>query len=83
MLWAVLAALLAGFAVLMLLVLAVVALWDHHPLLALGAASGVLLVAAGLAVRRLQALAKQPATLFQASLAELRADADTLQRREP
>ena len=82
-LWAVLAALLAGFAVLMLLVLAVVALWDHHPLLALGAASGVLLVAAGLAVRRLQALAKQPATLFQASLAELRADADTLQRREP
>lgn len=82
-LWAVLAALLAGFAVLMLLVLAVVALWDSHPLLALGAASGVLVVAAALAVRRLKALAAQPATLFQTSLAELRDDADTLHRRTP
>jgi uncharacterized membrane protein YqjE len=82
-LWAVLAALLAGFAVLMLLVLAVVALWDTHPLLALGAASGVLVVAAALALRQLKLLTEQPATLFQASLAELRDDADALRRRQP
>lgn len=82
-LWAVLAALLAGFAVLMLLVLAVVALWDSHPLLALGAASAVLVAAAGLALRQLKALTAQPATLFQASLAELRDDADALRRQQP
>jgi uncharacterized membrane protein YqjE len=82
-LWAVLAALLAGFAVLMLLVLAVVALWDKHPLLALGAASGVLVAAAALALRQLKSLATQPSTLFQASLAELRDDAEALKRRQP
>lgn len=82
-LWAVLAALLAGFAVLMLLVLAIVALWDSHPLLALGAASGVLVAAAALALRRLKSLATQPSTLFQASLAELRDDAEALKRRQP
>jgi len=82
-LWAVLAALLAGFAVLMLLVLAVVALWDNHPLLALGTASGVLVAAAALALRQLKSLTAQPSTLFQASLAELRDDAEALQRRQP
>ncbi len=82
-LWAVLTALLAGFAVLMLLVLAIVALWDSHPLLALGAATGVLLVAATLALRQLKALAAQPSTLFQASIAELRKDAAGLDQRQP
>jgi uncharacterized membrane protein YqjE len=78
-LWAVL----AGFAVLMLLVLAIVALWDSHPLLALGAASGVLLVAAALALRQLKGLAAQPSTLFQASIAELRKDAAGFDPRQP
>ncbi len=82
-LWAVLAALLAGFAVLMLLVLAIVALWDSHPLLALGAATGVLLVAAALALRQLKSLAAQPSTLFQASIAALRKDAAGLDPRQP
>lgn len=82
-LWAVLAALLAGFAVLMLLVLAIVALWDSHPLLALGGATGVLVVAAGLALRQLKALTAQPSTLFQASIAELRKDAAGLDQRQP
>lgn len=82
-LWAVLAALLAGFAVLMLLVLAIVALWDSLPLLALGAATGVLVAAAALALRQLKSLATQPSTLFQASLAELRDDAEALKRRQP
>ncbi|MCE4555680.1 phage holin family protein [Roseateles cellulosilyticus] len=81
LLWAVLAALLAGFAVLMALVLAIVALWDSHPLLALGGACVVLVVAAALALRQLKSLVAQPSTLFQASIAELRDDADALHRQ--
>ena len=80
-LWAVLAALLAGFGLLMLLLLIVVALWDSHRLLALAGATVVLLAAAAVALARLKGLLAQPATLFQSSLAELREDADALRRR--
>lgn len=80
LLWAVLAALLAGFGLLLLLLLVVVALWDSYRLLALGAATAVLWVAVAVALARVRRWAAQPSTLFQASLAELREDADMLRR---
>lgn len=81
LLWAVLAALLAGFGLLMLLVLVTVALWDSHRLLALAGGTVVLVAAAVVAVLKVKALIDQPASLFQASIGELRADADALRRR--
>lgn len=80
LLWAVLAALLAGFGLLMVILLITVALWDSHRLLALGAGTAVLVVAAAVAVSKVKALIDQPASLFQASIGELRADADALRR---
>ncbi|MFN3860538.1 MAG: phage holin family protein [Roseateles sp.] len=80
LLWAVLAALLAGFGLLMLLLLVTVALWDSHRLLALGGGTVVLVAAAAVAVVKVKALIDQPASLFQASIGELRADADALRR---
>lgn len=79
--WSVLAALLAGFGLLMLLALVTVALWDSHRLLALGGSTLVLIAAAAVAVVKVKGLVAQPSTLFQASLAELREDADALRRR--
>ena len=78
--WSVLAALLAGFGLLMLLVLVTVALWDSYRLLALGGSTVVLIAAAVVAVVKVKGLVAQPATLFQASLGELREDADALRR---
>lgn len=80
-LWAVLAALLAGFGLLMLLLLVVVALWDSYRLLALAGATVVLLAAATAAFVKLRGLLAQPTTLFQSSISELREDADALRRR--
>ena len=80
-LWAVLAALLAGFGLLMLLLLVVVALWDSYRLLAIGGAAVVLLAAAAVAFAKLKGLLAQPTTLFRASIGELREDADALRRR--
>lgn len=80
LLWAVFAALLAGFGLLMLTVLITVALWDSYRLLALGVSTAVLLAAAGFAVVKLKALIALPSTLFQTSIAELRDDADALRR---
>ena len=80
-LWAVLAALLAGFGLLMLLLLVVVALWDSYRLLAIAGAAVLLLAAAAGAVAKLKALLAQPTTLFQSSISELREDADALRRR--
>lgn len=81
LLWAVLAALLAGFGLLMLLVLVTVALWDTHRLLALAGGTFVLVALAGVAVLKVKALIDQPASLFQSSIGELRADAEALRRR--
>lgn len=80
LLWAVLAALLAGFGLLMVILLITVALWDSHRLLALGGGTAVLVAAAVVAVSKVKALIDQPASLFQASIGELRADADALRR---
>lgn len=81
LLWAVLAALLAGFGLLMGLVLITVAFWDDHRLLALGGGTVVLIAAAVVAVLKVKKLIDQPASLFQSSIGELRADADALRRR--
>lgn len=81
LLWAVLAALLAGFGLLMLLVLVTVALWDSYRLLALGGGTVVLVAAAVVAVLKVKKLIDQPASLFQSSIGELRADADALRRQ--
>jgi uncharacterized membrane protein YqjE len=82
LLWAVLAALLAGFGLLMGLVLVTVALWDSsYRLLALGGGTVVLVAAAVVAVLKVKGLINQPASLFQSSIGELRQDADALRRR--
>lgn len=81
LLWAVLAALLAGFGLLMLLLLVTVALWDSHRMLALGGGTVVLVVAAIVAVLKVKGLIEQPASLFQSSIGELREDAEALRRR--
>lgn len=81
LLWAVLAALLAGFGLLMVIVLVTVALWDTHRLLALGVGTVVLVAAAVVAVLKVKGLIEQPASLFQSSIGELRQDADALRHR--
>ena len=81
LLWAVLAALLAGFGLLMVIVLVTVALWDSHRLLALGGGTVVLVAAAVVAVLKVKGLIEQPASLFQSSIGELRQDADALRHR--
>lgn len=80
-LWAVFAALVSGFALLMLMLLVVVALWDSYRLLALGVATAVLVAAAAAAAARLKGLLGQPSTLFHSSIGELRQDADALRNR--
>ena len=82
LLWAVLGALLAGFGLLMMLVLVTVALWDtSYRMVALGGGTVVLVGAAVFAVLKVKELIAQPASLFQSSIGELRADADALRRR--
>lgn len=80
LLWAVLAALLAGFGLLLAVLFVTVALWDSHRLLALGVGTAVLVGAAMYAAMKLKALLDQPASLFQTSLGELRQDAEALRR---
>ncbi|KQW45415.1 MULTISPECIES: phage holin family protein [unclassified Roseateles] len=82
LLWAVFAALLAGFGLLLLVLLVTVALWDSHRLLALGGGTVALMAAAVFAVLKVSRLIDQPASLFQSSIGELRQDADAL-RRQP
>lgn len=83
LLWALSAALLAGFCLLTAMVFVIVALWDTHRLLALGVATLALFAAAVFAFMKVRALLTMPATLFQTSLAELREDADALRRGPP
>lgn len=80
-LWAVFAALLAGFGLMMAVLLVVVALWDGYRVLAMAGATAVLIAGAAFAVTRLKALLAQPSTLFHSSISELREDADALRRR--
>ena len=81
--WTVLAALLAGFGLLLAVLWVTVALWDSHRLLALGAGAGLFLGGAWWAVRQVQRLTALPSPLFDASLGELRQDAAALRREPP
>lgn len=81
LMWSMLAALMAGFGLLMLLMLFVVAMWDTNRLLALGVSTGVLIAGAVLAAMKVKAFIAQPSTLFSASIGELRQDADALKRQ--
>lgn len=81
LMWSMLAALMAGFGLLMLLMLFVVAMWDTNRLLALGVSTGVLVAGAVLAAMKVKAFIAQPSTLFSASIGELRQDADALKRQ--
>ena len=81
LLWAVFAALLAGFGLLMAVLLITVALWDSYRLLALGGGTAVLIAAAVAAVVKVKGLIAQPASLFQSSIGELREDAQALRRQ--
>jgi uncharacterized membrane protein YqjE len=79
--WAVVAALLAGFGLLMMVLWITVALWDSHRLLAVGLAALLLLGAAIAAVLKVRRLLAQPSSLFSASISELREDANALKRQ--
>ncbi len=78
--WAVVAALLAGFGLLMMVLWITVALWDSHRLLAVGLAALLLSGAAIAAVLKVRRLLAQPSSLFSASISELREDANALKR---
>lgn len=76
--WALLAALMAGFGAMFVALFVTVALWDTHRLAALGLAARVFVglgVLAWLRVRRLVGLGS---TTFQASIGELRQDGHAL-----
>lgn len=81
LMWSMLAALMAGFCVLMLLMFIVVAVWDTHRLLALGLSTGVLAAGAVVAGLKVKAFIARPSTLFHASIGELRQDAEALKRQ--
>jgi uncharacterized membrane protein YqjE len=76
--WGVLSALMTGFGLVFAALWLTVALWDSYRLLALGGACGAFIAAAAFGVWRIGRLGAGGSTLFAASLAELRADEQTL-----
>lgn len=76
--WALLTALLLGFALVFVAATLTVLLWDTHRLLALALSSATLLALAALGVAKLRGLTQPGHTPFASSLAELRRDADAL-----
>jgi uncharacterized membrane protein YqjE len=76
--WAVVAALMAAFALVFLAVFVTVALWDTHRLVALGVGTAAFVAVAAYAGSRLQRLLREPAAPLQASIAELRRDSEAL-----
>lgn len=83
LLWAVLTALVAGFGAVFVALFVTVALWDTHRLLALGIAAAVFIGLAVLGAVRVTRLAGSGSTLFQTSIAELRADSAALRPGPP
>lgn len=81
--WAVFAALMAGFGVLMLTLLIIVALWDTYRLVAFMGTTVFMIAAAGFALFKVKGLLAMPATMFRSSIAELRDDAEALRRTPP
>lgn len=71
------------FGALLLALFVVVLFWDTHRLIALGAVTGLFILAGGFCLLRvLRALRAMPAT-FEASLAELAKDYKALKAEEP
>jgi len=77
----VLAALFIGFGVVALVILATVALWDSHRLLALAVGAAVLLGGGLVTGATAARLSRQGSRLFASSLAELARDREELERR--
>jgi uncharacterized membrane protein YqjE len=83
LLWSVLTALMAGFGAVFVALFVTVALWDTHRLAALGVAAAVFVGLAVLGAMRVKRLAGSGTTLFQTSIAELRADSAALRPTPP
>ena len=83
LLWAVLTALMAGFGAIFVALFITVALWDTHRLAALGVVAAVFIGLAVLGAMRMKRLAGSGSTLFQTSIAELRADSAALRPTPP
>jgi uncharacterized membrane protein YqjE len=83
LLWAVLTALVAGFGAVFVVLLVTFALWDTHRLAALGIASAMFVGLAVVGALRVKRLAGSGSTLFQTSIAELRADSAALRPTPP
>jgi uncharacterized membrane protein YqjE len=76
--WALLSALLVGFALVFVAATITVMLWDTHRLLVLGFSAATMLALATVGVVKLRGLTRHGHTLFASSLAELRRDAAAL-----
>ncbi|NWF56776.1 MAG: phage holin family protein [Syntrophaceae bacterium] len=79
--WSLVAMFCAGIGVVLATLFLVFALWDAHPLLALGIPAALFLVIAGLSWRLVRAKARAKPRPFAASLAELAKDRDQLTSR--
>jgi uncharacterized membrane protein YqjE len=82
-LWGVAAVLLGIVGLVFLAVFLTVLLWDSQRLLALGIFTTLFLGMAGVAIASALRLAQQGSLLFTASLAELRRDAEALDKHPP
>jgi uncharacterized membrane protein YqjE len=83
LLWATLTALLACFGAAFVALFVTVALWDTHPLAALGVPAALFIGLAVYCARRWQGLLADGSTLFQSSIAELRRDEAALRPPAP
>lgn len=83
LLWAVLTALMAGFAAVFVALFITVALWDSYRLAALGVSAALFIGLAVWGAWRVRGLTADQPTLFQSSIAELRHDSDALRRGPP
>lgn len=81
LIWAVLTALMAGFAAVFVALFVTVALWDTHRLTPLGVAAVLFIGVAVWGLLQVRRLTSASTTPFQSSIAELRQDSDALRDR--
>lgn len=79
--WSVLGALMVGFGLVFIALVATVVFWETHRVVALAIGAVVFVTLAVVSLRRVAQLAGEGTTLFQASLGELRADEAALRSR--
>lgn len=82
LLWAGLALLLLGLAVIMLCGFVVVLLWDHYRLATLGVLTVVFLAAGGVLMRAARNRLRSPSGAFHATVEELRSDLAELKQHQ-